>query len=716
MNSLLALLGTAFDLALVVVGFGLIIFVHELGHFLAARWAGIRVLAFAIGFGPAIVSYRKGLGWRRGSSEKEYAAALRTSGEGLDRNDPSRLGPTEYRINALPFGGYVRMLGQEDLAPGAVSDAPDSYQRCPPTRRMVVISAGVVMNLIAAMLAFMFVFMVGLETEPPKVGRVWPEGPAATVVASNAAELGVTDEGLRPGDRIVRIGDREPRTFDDVVLAVATSSPGKAMTVEVERAGVAAPLRFAITPERGALTGLMDVGIEPARSVRIDPQLARHADTWAEVAPRLGLPGVEPAMRLVSAGGRSELVGAADAELVFRDSRGEPVELVFEADDGRRVEVSALPRAELMTSDANPDPKVVTPLTHLLGLTPVMKVGSASEGDRGYEQGLREGDVFARVGTLEYPSIAAGRAEIQRHAGRTVPVVVLRKSPDTGAIDRIALEPSVSRAGTIGFGADDTSGDSTLLALPPESLADLRRDATPAAPAAAGLITRPGTRVLSVQGRPVANFTHLREALRAATRDAVEGGGPSTVSLELELPVERDGEPVVRAAEWTIPPDDLAALHSLAWRPPFDIAVFELESFRRRATGPVNAVTEGVRETHRMMMMTYLTIARLFQGTVKVEHLRGPVGIADLGTRIAGRGIIWLIFFLGLISVNLAVINFLPLPIVDGGQFLMLVYEQIRGRPVPIPVQNAVTMAGLLLIGTVFLVVTFHDVARLFGR
>ncbi len=716
MNSLLGLLGTALDLALVIVGFGLIVFMHELGHFLAARWAGIRVLAFAIGFGPAIVSYRKGLGWRRGSTEREYAAALRGACEGLERRDPSSLSPTEYRINALPFGGYVRMLGQEDLAPGAVSDAPDSYQRCPPVKRMVVISAGVVMNLIAAMLAFMFVFMVGLETEPPKVGRVWPEGPAATVVASNAAGLVVTDEGLRPGDRIVRINNREPRTFDDVVLAVATSSPDRPVVVEVERAGVIAPLRFAITPERGTLTGLLDLGIEPARALRIDPQLARHADAWAEVAPRLGLPGIEPGMRLVSAGGRTDLAGAADAELAFRASRGEPVPLVFESDDGRRIEVSAAPRAELMTSDANPDPKVVTPLTHLLGLTPVMKVGSASEGDRGYAQGLREGDVFARVGTLEYPSIAAGRAEIQRHAGRTVPVVVLRGNPDTGAIDRVSLEPSVSRAGTIGFGADDTARESTLLALPPESLADLRRDAVPAAPPAASLITRPGTHVLSVSGVPVADFTQLREALRAATRQAFERGEPATVALELELPVERDGVPVVRTVEWTIAPADLAALHALSWRPPFDVAVFELESFRRRTTGPVNAVTEGVRETHRMMMMTYLTIARLFQGTVKVEHLRGPVGIADLGTRIAGRGIIWLIFFLGLISVNLAVINFLPLPIVDGGQFLMLVYEQIRGRPVPIPVQNAVTMAGLLLIGTVFLVVTFHDVARLFGR
>ncbi|HRQ73290.1 MAG TPA: site-2 protease family protein, partial [Phycisphaerales bacterium] len=467
MNSLLGLLGTALDLTLVIVGFGLIVFVHELGHFLAARWAGIRVLAFAIGFGPAIVSYRKGLGWRRGSSEKEYTAALRTENDGLNRRDPSSLSPTEYRVNALPFGGYVRMLGQEDLAPGAVSDAADSYQSCPPTKRMVVISAGVVMNLIAAMLAFMFVFMVGLETEPAKVGRVWLEGPAATVIASNAADLGVNDEGLRPGDRIVRIGDREPRTFDDVVLAVATASPDRPVVVEVEREGVAEPLRFAITPERGTLTGLLDLGIEPARALRIDPQLARHAEAWAEVAPQIGLPGVEPGMRLVSAAGRSDLAGAADAELAFRDSGGEAVPLVFESEDGRRVEVSAAPRAELMTSDANLDPKIVTPLTHLLGLTPVMKVGSASEGDRGYGEGLREGDVFARVGTLEYPSIAAGRAEIQRNAGRTVPVVVLRVNPGTGGVERVALEPSVSRAGTIGFGADDTARESTLLALPP---------------------------------------------------------------------------------------------------------------------------------------------------------------------------------------------------------------------------------------------------------
>ncbi|MEO0717031.1 MAG: site-2 protease family protein, partial [Planctomycetota bacterium] len=99
------MLGNALDLFIVIVGFGLIVFVHELGHFLAARWAGVRVLAFALGFGPALVSYRKGLGFRRGSTEGEYQRAFTEEPE-----HALAMSPTEYRFNALPFGGYVRML------------------------------------------------------------------------------------------------------------------------------------------------------------------------------------------------------------------------------------------------------------------------------------------------------------------------------------------------------------------------------------------------------------------------------------------------------------------------------------------------------------------------------------------------------------------------------------------------------------------------------
>src|SRR3954466_9482161 len=107
MTDLLNLGRSGLDLLLVILGFGLIIFIHELGHFLAAKWAGIRVLAFAIGFGPAAGSYRRGLGLRKGSSEPEYSALLNAQAAGVTTIEGRRatyhsLSPTEYRLNWLP--------------------------------------------------------------------------------------------------------------------------------------------------------------------------------------------------------------------------------------------------------------------------------------------------------------------------------------------------------------------------------------------------------------------------------------------------------------------------------------------------------------------------------------------------------------------------------------------------------------------------------------
>ncbi|MFG0252215.1 MAG: site-2 protease family protein [Phycisphaerales bacterium JB038] len=122
----------------------------------------------------------------------------------------------------------------------------------------------------------------------------------------------------------------------------------------------------------------------------------------------------------------------------------------------------------------------------------------------------------------------------------------------------------------------------------------------------------------------------------------------------------------------------------------------------------------GLSETWEMLVMTYLTLDRLIvQRTVKVEHLKGPVGIAELGTKFAGQGIIHLLLFLAMISVNLAVINFLPIPIVDGGVFLFLLIEKLKGSPVSPIVQNAATMVGLALIGAVVLITFYNDMANL---
>ena len=128
-----------------------------------------------------------------------------------------------------------------------------------------------------------------------------------------------------------------------------------------------------------------------------------------------------------------------------------------------------------------------------------------------------------------------------------------------------------------------------------------------------------------------------------------------------------------------------------------------------------NAIAMGLHETDRVMRTTYLTFIRLFQGSISPKNLNGPVGIVHTGTIIAERGLIWLLFFFALVNINLAVVNFLPIPITDGGHMIFLIWEQITGKPVSLAVQNAATLAGLVLIVAVFLFVTYNDISRLLG-
>lgn len=719
MLTLAQFLGTAENLVLVMLGFGLIVFLHELGHFIAARWAGIRVLAFAVGFGPALFSYRKGMGIQGGSSEAGYNERLRAEREGLQHTDIHAVSPTEYRFNILPLGGYVKMLGQDDVNPLAVSDAPDSYQNCKPWKRMVVISAGVIVNVITAAGLFILVFMVGLKTEPAKVGGATPGSPAATAIASNAAKAGVTEPGLRPGDELVSVDGKKPNSFNDLVLSTAMAERGHALALVVKRPGISDELQFSIKPTTGPQTGLLELGVEPSRSGTVLQAPTDDAKSaFAELMAKGHLEAVEPGMKLVRVGSNTSGPDGNVLEEAIRRSGGQPVEAEFVSDAGKHAVVHLTPRPQMMVDFAPRADGVMSPVEHLLGITPVMSVAQPevpAKDDAAHKVGLEYGDIFARIGDTEFPSPAQGMAELKAHRSSTVDIVVLRKSAD-GALHEVSLpKVPVNRKGQVGFYIGRKPDYGLLVALP----SPLRHPGATDnfTPGAAKVILSPGTRILTAGGTSVSDMPELRAALLTATRDAAAKHEGATVTLTLQRPVNGSNWSAspVESLDWAISAADVGALHALSWESPEISVPFEPETFVRIAEGPVDAVRIGIAETHRVMMTTYITFARLAEGTVKVEHLKGPVGIAHLGTLVAGRGFIWLLFFMGLISINLAVINFLPLPIVDGGQFLFLVYEQLRGKPVPPGFQNAVTMAGLVLIGCVFLVVTYNDITNLLG-
>ena len=146
-----------------------------------------------------------------------------------------------------------------------------------------------------------------------------------------------------------------------------------------------------------------------------------------------------------------------------------------------------------------------------------------------------------------------------------------------------------------------------------------------------------------------------------------------------------------------------------------ELPPFQMLRVVQKADGVGRAIAMGYEKTNLFIKQTYVTLLRLFQGTVPGSEMRGPLGIAEAGTKITQQGISYLLFFMGLISVNLAVINFLPMPIVDGGLFVLLMIEKVRGKPVPLQVASALNLFGLVMIGSIFLFVSYNDIARMLG-
>ncbi len=710
MSSLLPMLATTRDLLMVVLGFSLIIVVHELGHFLAARWAGVRVLAFAVGFGAPLLSYRKGFGLRRGSTETEYNRRLRIDPTLAHSADIS---PTEYRINALPFGGYVKMLGQDDADPGATSDAPDSFQTCPVWKRMIIISAGVVMNIILAAILFIVVFTVGLRTEPARIGSVAEGKPAATAVPINGPDAGVTEVGLKPGDKVLSIDGEVPVKFQDLILASAMAGPAHPLSIIVSREGVSVPLHFSIAPQVDPETKLQMLGVGPLMSTQLlDAKSQAQRDSFDAAMKSLQIRGLEPGMILTRVDGLPAK-SAHDLTRAAAQSGGRPLTATFKHSTGGEVDVAIQPRPEYMATrlrltDASTNELVRDEVDHLLGLVPVLTVGSASE--NASLAGLQSGDIFSLLGTSEWPSSTEGILQIRANKGKSIRVAVMRAQPDSSWKEVDLGEVPVDREGRIGFTAANSADSAPFVAAWPKLPLT---DAGDALPSGTQLRLLPGSVIQSVAGVPVKSLADARAALLSATSNAPKS--EASIALVVAQPARQASGPATsETLEWELPPNEVAALHALSWYSPLSESVFIPEMTLLKATSPVDAIGMGLRETHSVMLTTYLTFARLFQGTVKVTHLKGPVGIAHVGTLLAGRGFVWLLFFMALISVNLAVINFLPIPIADGGHMVFLIYEQATGRPVSPMVQNVSALVGLFLLASIFLIVTFNDLRALF--
>jgi regulator of sigma E protease len=738
-------LSNVFSILLLIVGFGFVIFWHELGHFLAAKWVGIKVEQFAVGMGHAIVSFRKGIGWRLGNTRAEYEkrilqhldaqqhasirrvvnsvkpAAVRADSESgaslppegenvsndltlapesesakapsIEYTDAQKdraaaelgLGDTEYRLSWIPIGGYVKMLGQDDMKPGADADDPRAFNKKSIPQRMLVVSAGVIMNIILAALLFMALFMMGFHAPAPVVGGVYAGSPAQKA-------------GLHSGDRIIAFDGHPQQDFTKISLNTALASADEPIHVTVERVGTKKVETLDIQPVRpdGASKAFLALGIYP--SPRLEGPEERD---WPDepASPDLELPG----SRAIKPGDTITQVNGKDVNpeqyYVLNDavqkSDGKPVTLTVRRKDGKVDTVKVQPHFQ-------PSPLIDTPF-NIAGLQPRMRVEFLAK-DSAVAGKMKPGDVIKSIAVrnaktpASQPGDAApdvsvpGFIHTVNDAGQnnqTVDFVVVRNGKDE-TIPAVTPQELPKSGGRKGVGVLPGYEEETPV------VASTVKD-SPAANVKDGIPA--GSLITQVDGKPVKTWFDVREALSQAG------------DHKLTLMAPNANKPIERTL--VLGKNDAEAVDSIRLAVGLNLA--ELITIRK-THNPVEAMGWGVLETRDLILQFYVTLQRMFGGTVSASNLMGPVGIVGAGAKFAFKGTDWLVWFLAMISANLAVVNFLPIPIVDGGLFLFLIIEKIQGKPLSRRAQEYAQLVGLALILSVFLMVTYNDIARMFGH
>jgi len=220
-------------------------------------------------------------------------------------------------------------------------------------------------------------------------------------------------------------------------------------------------------------------------------------------------------------------------------------------------------------------------------------------------------------------------------------------------------------------------------------------------PAAEAGIVR-GARVNAVDGQPVSTWFDLHRMLARRT-------GESPARITVTTP---HGEQ--RTVDLNLDADDRTALAQVRYTGDGLLGLLADRIEPRKTSNPLVAAAWGAADTRDLIIQFYLTLQRMAEGRVSPTNLMGPIGIVSAGSRIAYKGNDWLLWFLAMISANLAVVNFLPIPIVDGGLFVFLILEKLMGRPLSPRTQSIAQVVGLALILSVFLFVTYQDITRFF--
>lgn len=677
-------LSTAGRWAQVIIGLGLVIFVHELGHFVVAKLCGVKCEKFYLGFdffGLRLARFR----W----------------------------GETEYGIGAFPLGGYVKMLGQEDnpsqiaeeleraraarsraAAPvggtisrdsGGMATAtldgdpsaefdPRSFWAQSVPKRLAIMLAGVAMNALFAFVLAAIAFAMGVQEQPGMIGSVQPGSPA-------------WQADVRPGDTLLELGGVKDPSFEDIMKTVMLARSGEGVVAVIQRPGVTEPIRKELQPYREGERKFVGVGNAATTELALRTPLS-------PAAPRPeGDAALPPGAKVTAVDGRP-VASQRELEARLAEAADRPVRLTLEAPE----KDGAAARASQVTLP----PRPWRSLGFEAGFGPIVALQSGSPAEAA---GLKVGDQILRIDGQPIGDPLTLDQRLARRAGEAVDVEVQRgESPLTVSVTPRALDslPPTSQltaplaVNSLGV-AFRTLPD--VAAVPPDSAAEK-----------AGL--KAGQKIVSFR--------------LAAADDAPSDEKEAVESFNRLKPEERSNWAAVSQFIQDLSPGAVVGV-TLADGKEINLVVVDQPGYynadrglifqpalrTRAAKNLFDAVVWGSEEAIEFLYMPYQIIQRMVTGDISFKAIAGPVGIVGAAGAASERPST-LILFLAMLSANLAVLNLLPVPILDGGHVVFLLLEWIRGKPVSERVFLAASYIGLILILALLVSVTIGDVGRLF--